>query len=249
MSLLSRTINKYGIKHLLFIGGEPTLYIADINLILSKLNIEPEVRITTNGYFAKNRQASLSVLSSIQRLSGVNLSYDSFHAKFMPLAKVRNLYSACKEKGLDLMVLSALRSPMDLVFLKRFQEVGKIQVKLQKLLPYGNAKKNNMCFQYPSFNKRVLSRFCPNKDKIVYLCGQGFTSCCSSLVFDCESKRFFRPNLKGYLKSEFYKLISKNSFGDMQRRFKLNNLPFSPEHSAPCVMCTYLFKNKYGAKL
>lgn len=244
-----RTINKYNIKRLLFIGGEPTLYVADMNFILSRLKNMPEVRLTTNGHFAKSRSAALSVLSSIQRLSGVNLSYDSFHAKFMPLEKVKTLYSACKEKGLDLMVLSALRSPMDLMFIKKFQEVGKIQVKLQKLLPYGNAKKNNMSFQYPSFNRRVLSRFCPNRDKIIYLCGQGFTSCCSSLVFDGESKRFFAPTLEGYLNSEFYRLISKKSFGDIQRRFRLNNLSFSPEHSAPCVMCTYLFKSKFGAKL
>jgi len=191
----------------------------------------------------------LSVLSSIPLLSGVNLSYDSFHAKFMSMEKVQYLYSACKEKDLDLLVLSALRSPMDLMFIKRFQKVGKLQVKLQKLLPYGNAKKNNIGFQYPSFDKSIFSRFCPNKDKIIYLCGQGFTSCCSSLVFDCESKRFFSPTLKGYLSSGFYKLISRNSFGSIRRRFKLKGLSYSPEHSSPCVMCTYLFKNKFGAKL
>lgn len=247
--VISRTINEYKIKSLLFIGGEPTLYIADINFILSRVEIEPEIRITTNGHFAKSRSAALSVLSSIPRLSGVNLSYDSFHAKFMSMEKVKTLYSACKEKGLDLLVLSALRSPMDLMFIKKFQEVGEIQIKLQKLLPYGNAKKNNISFQFPSFDKRVLSRFCPNRDKIIYLCGEGFTSCCSSLVFDHKSKRFFGPTLKNYLNSDFYKLISKKSFGEMQRCFKLNDLSFSPEHSSPCVMCTFLFKNKYGVKL
>jgi len=249
LELIPRTINEYKIKSLLFIGGEPTLYIPDINHILSKVRTDPEVRITTNGHFAKSRSAAESVLSSILRLSGVNLSYDSFHARFMPMAKVKALYSACKEKGLDLLVLSALRSPLDLVFVKKFQEVGKIQVKIQKLLPYGNAKKNNIGFRYPSFDKRVLSRYCPNKDRIIYLCGEGFTSCCSSLVFDCNSRRFFGPTLKGYLKSNFYKLISKKTFGEMRRDFKLDDLAFSPEHSSPCGICAFLFKNKYGAKL
>ncbi len=247
--LVSDTINKYKVRSLLFIGGEPTLYIPDINSIVSKLETSPKIWITTNGYFAKSRSAALSILSSIPRLSGVNLSYDSFHAKFMTMEKVKVLYSACKEKGLDFLVLSALRSPMDLLFIKKFRGVGKLRIKIQKLLPYGNAKRNNICFQYPSFDKSVLSQFCPNKNKIIYLCGEGFTSCCSSLVFDHKSRRFLKPTLKGYLNSAFYKLVAKKSFGEIREIFKLDDLDFSPEHSSPCAMCTFLFKKRYGTRL
>jgi MoaA/NifB/PqqE/SkfB family radical SAM enzyme len=249
ISSLCRTINKFSIKNLLFIGGEPTLYIPDIQSILSRLDAVPEVWITTNGHFAETVSGALSMLSSIPGLAGVNLSYDSFHKKFLSLKKLKNLKTACGEKGVGFKVFLALRSPMDLMLVGTLRDAGVKKVVLQKLLPSGTAKDNNLSYQYPSFDKAVLSQFCPNRNKIIYLCGQGYTSCCAKLVFDSNSRIFFRPTLRGFLNSDFGRLISSSTFGDIQRRFKLRDLVFSPEHSAPCVLCEYLFRSRYGNKL
>jgi len=178
--LIAESVCRYGTKHVLFVGGEPTLYVEDMNDIISRFEaVKPELRMTTNGHFAQTREKAMAVLESIPKLSGVNLSYDSLHAKFLPEKNIENLYSACKEKGLDFAVLMALRSPMDLVMLKGLRKIGGFKVWIQKLLPAGSARDNGLGYKYPSFNEQVLAACCPTRKKVIYMCGQGFTICCS----------------------------------------------------------------------
>lgn len=244
-----RTINEHRIGQVLFIGGEPTLYLREIGHILSRLVSLPQVRLTTNGHFAKTRAEAIAVLSGIPGLAGVNLSYDSFHKRFLAEEKLIALKDACGEMGLEFKVFLALRSPLDLVLLHELRAAGVKNVVLQKLLPSGAAKKEGMSFLYPSFDEGVLEQNCPNKGNILYLCGQGFTSCCSNLVFNNDSKRFSRKTLGGYLNSDFFKLTSSCTFREYINRFRLKGLNFMPEHSSPCVLCEYIFRSKFGERL
>lgn len=245
--LVAGTVRRSGAGNLLFVGGEPTLYIPDMNEIVSKLgNSLPNIRMTTNGHFAKSKAAAVKVLRRIPGLSGVNLSYDSLHEKFLPEENIENLYRACIDCGLNFAVLLSLRSPMDLALLKRINKAGKFRVLIQKMLPVGAAKANDLGFKYPSFDDGVFSMHCPTRDNLIYMCGQGFTVCCGALAFGPGVSRAVFPTLEGLMSSEFYKLVAKNSFSGMIKKLKLSALRFKPEHSAPCVLCEYLFKCKYG---
>lgn len=245
--LVALTVRRGGIGNLLFVGGEPTLYIPDMNEIVSKLgNPLPNIRMTTNGHFAKSKAAAVKVLRRISGLSGINLSYDSLHEKFLPEENIENLYLACKEVGLGFAVLLSLRSPMDLALLNKIRKAGKFRVLIQKLLPVGAARSNDLGFKYPSFNEGALSMHCPTRDNLIYMCGQGFTVCCGALAFGPGVSRAVFPTLEGLMSSDFYKLVAKNSFSGMIRKLRLTGLKFKPEHSAPCVLCEYLFKSKYG---
>ena len=73
-------INTYKIRQILFVGGEPFLYITDIQYIINKTVFQnkPKVIITTNGSFAKNKKEAIRVLSRIPFLKKIQLSYDKF---------------------------------------------------------------------------------------------------------------------------------------------------------------------------
>jgi hypothetical protein len=249
-NLVTDSVLKHGIKQILFIGGEPTLYIPDMQDIISRLDgADIEFRMTTNGHFAKSKDAASKVLSSIPRLAAVNLSCDRQHEKFLPEANIQNLFSACRELGIVFRVVLALSSPLDLVLLKKLREVGRFPIMPQKMLPMGAAKKNNLGYKHPSFDKRVLSRVCPNRKVLVYMCGQGFTVCCSSLAFNSKSGRVVHPTLVQHLSSDFYKLITKHTLGRVAEKLGVSDMKMLPEYSSPCVLCEQLFANKYGQGL
>lgn len=245
--LIANSVIKNKIRNVLFVGGEPTLYIKDMNDIISRFGpAKPEIMMTTNGHFAQSEEAAVKVLSSVAGLSWVNLSYDGLHEKFLPEANIGHLFSACGKMKIGFDVLMALRSPMDLLLLNKLRKVGKFPVRIQKLLPAGAARKNDLGFRYPSFDKKVFTAVCPTRKKLIYLCGEGFTCCCASLAFESSSGRFVHPTVEGHFKSDFYKLISKNTLGGIARKFGLYKAEMAPEYSSPCVLCEYLFRSKHG---
>lgn len=243
-------IKKHRIRRVLFVGGEPTLYIKDINDIVSRLDgLKINFRITTNGHFASSRQRALAVISSIKNLSGLNLSYDRLHQKFLPEANVGRLYKACREMKKDFAVIISLLSPLDLLMVKKLRQIGRFAILPQKLLPLGAAKANNIGYQYPSFDKGILKKRCPNQRGFTYLCGRGFTTCCSAMALAAKPGRAIHDTIGRHRSSEFHKLVSGSTFGEIADKFGLSGLRMLPEHSAPCVMCEYLFRSKYGKNL
>lgn len=248
--LIAASAVKHKVRHILFVGGEPTLYIRDMNDIISRLGgRKTEIRMTTNGHFASSEDSAVKVLSSIPGLSGLNLSCDRLHEKFLPEANIEYLFLACKRLGLDFAVVMALLSPLDLLMLKKLRAIGRFPVLPQRLLPLGAAKSNNLAYKFPSFDKEVLSKFCPSRKKLIYLCGEGFSSCCSPMAFESGCGRFIHPTAAEHLDSEFYKLLSAFTFGDMIKKLGLSGLEMLPADSAPCVLCEKLFRSKYGAAL
>jgi organic radical activating enzyme len=250
-SAILKAIERYNIKSLHFLGGEPTLYIDRTNGLLSRLeNIGAhKIKITTNGHFAKSKSTAVSLLSTFLKINSVQLSYDKFHSKFLPFSYVRNLYEACVHLKLEFGVVSSVQSPLDLILLNKLKDVGDFQVGMQKVLPVGNAKKNGVDYQHPVFDRNVLSRRCPNKKVVTYLPGRGFSICCSSLVFGSNAGFVSHPMLNGHLNSAFYRLMRNCSFRDIICKSGLRNLDFNPADSSPCVLCEKVFKTMGEAGL
>jgi len=205
--------------------------------------------MTTNGHFAESKEAAIKVLSSIPELSVVNLSCDRQHEKFLPEANIAHLFAACRELGIVFRVVLALSSPMDLVLLKKLKAIGKFPVMPQKMLPMGAAKKNSLGYKHPSFDEGVLSKACPNRDVLIYMCGQGFTVCCASMAFYSKSERIVHATIEEHLRSEFYSLIARHTLGEIVQKLGLSGIKMLPEDSSPCVLCEKIFRKKYGEGL
>lgn len=252
IGLLARTIRRYKFGSLLFVGGEPTLYIDIANSILSKAGDLSgiSVRITTNGHFAGTRTKAIKTLSSFLKLDKVQLSYDKYHAQFLPFGNIKNLFEACRTLGMKFNVIAAIENPMEVLLAEELKKSGLFTVAIQKVIPVGRAKINGIRHPFPSFDKKVLRKSCPNHDKVMYFCGRGFSSCCSSLVFNSGHDGVVHPSVAAHLKSDFYKTVFSSTFGRFAKDLGVRVAELKPEDSMPCNLCEYLFglqKAKEGA--
>ncbi len=238
------TINRHNPRSLLFVGGETTLYIPTINEILSGMRAlsRTKIKITTNGYFATTINSAIETLKAVKKLSAVQLSYDRFHAAHMPIHKVKKLYQACKQLGIDFSVIMTICSPLEMAGLRELWGIGKFRIGIQKVLPVGEAKRNGIEYLYPSFDKRVLGRFCPNRNKIKYLCGQGFSMCCGNLAYNSRLP-IVHPTAARHMNSRFYRLITTMNFRALLKKAGLPAAGLLPKHSSECNLCEYIFGN------
>lgn len=244
--LLLETVRRHSPRTLSFTGGEPTLYADKINRIISA---HPDrgrlkVRLTTNGHFAKDRDSAARTLRSFAQLDEVQLSYDRFHAESLSLAQAGLLCRACGELSMGFSVVVAVSSPLDLAVPQDLRRFGDIAISFQKVLPLGRAKANGLAYQYPAFDSAVLSQSCPNKGQVFYICGRGFSICCSSMVFDGDFPGVLHPTLEEHLASGFHGLVGSLRFSELLARSGLDPASLAPEHSSPCTLCEHIFSSK-----
>lgn len=242
-SSLQRVIRKH-VSRLFFSGGEPTLYIPDINKIVSSHPFPHKLKlgITTNGSFAMSRAAAQRTLGMIPFLQQVRLSYDRFHAEFLPFSRVKNLYAACKRMKLSFRVVLCMQSPLDLTLVQKLKKLGDFRIEVQPVCDVGEARKNNVAFTYPVFDRKVLRKYCPNRKQLAYMCGRGFSVCCSNLVFNNAYNGCIHATPEQHMKSSFYKVITRLSFGELLRKLNISETELSPNHSAGCSLCEHIFK-------
>ncbi|NJL24663.1 MAG: radical SAM protein [Calothrix sp. SM1_5_4] len=156
IELLVRELNQYRPKMILFTGGEPTLHIQVINQILDRLTYSKyEVKITTNGWFAKTEDKLEFVLSSLARLNWVQLSYDIFHGSKLNLDDVRRLAAACSARDLRFNIGMCISEAMDLVEAHRLTKELGLEVIYQKVAGIGRARKTGTEFKHPRFDRSV----------------------------------------------------------------------------------------------
>lgn len=238
---LKGEIAKYLPKLIVFTGGEPTLYIEEINEIVSSLpkSSKIEIKIITNGRFAQTLDAAREVLGRFKSLTSVAMSYDKFHAEFVPESCVRNLVEACGMVGLPFNVMCAIESPLDLTILNCFKLSG-TRIATQKVLPIANANINGFEYEYPEFDEEILKKKCPNLGGIVYNCGRGFTVCCGFLASGGDTVRYVHSTIAGHLRSRFHKMISGHTFAQLLRLSGISRDQLLPKHSDPCAICSLL---------
>jgi hypothetical protein len=149
-------------------------------------------------------------------------------------------------------VVLTIQSPMDLVLVSKLRTVGNFPIGIQKVLPFGNANKNGIDYAHTSFDKSVLASFCPNRGKIAYSCGQGFSLCdvlVSSSVFGKNKKGWFYSTLEGLTKSRFSWIMASCKFSDLLRKYKIPVSKLLPKHSSPCTLCEMVFLSRDTGKL
>lgn len=243
IQLLKRAIAEIRPSAITFAGGEPTYYVDEINDLVSA-HPAPEsltVRLTTNGQFAQDKTRALSALRAFRKLDQVQLSYDRFHEDFFPLAKVSHVVAACAELAVDFGILLAVSSPLDLEIAGRLRALGNFPITVQKVLPIGDARTNDVAFRHLEFDSKVLNDHCPNRGQMTYICGRGFTICCSSLAFNGTRRDVVHPTLAEHLRSPLFKSMSEHSFSDLLSRSGIRAESLAPEMSDSCTLCEHIF--------
>lgn len=243
---LRRLLSANKFESVLFIGGEPTLYIDTINQVLEGYSPGPDtiLAITTNGHFAGTETAAIETLKKIPGLNFVQVSYDNYHKRFVKLSNIKNLYLASKKLGMGFAVLVAVLSPLDLVLLQELKAAGITgeYVRVQGIHSIGAAAVNQLEYSYPSFNPAVLEKKCPKDGTIVYICSEGFTVCCSHLAFEPENADFVHATIEKHERSKFYQMICRLSFRELMAKAGVGMEELKPRHSYPCALCGLIFE-------
>ncbi|MFA6433645.1 MAG: radical SAM protein [Elusimicrobiales bacterium] len=243
--LLCDTVARYRPKSILFTGGEPTFWIKEINEIISSHPCPENLKITltTNGHFAGSVSLAKKVLSSFTRLDYVQLSYDVFHKIFLSFSKAKNLHSACTELRVGFSAILTMSSPLDLLLVKQLRSFGRFKIGVQKVASIGEAKRNGIRFIFPCFDEKVLSKYCPNRNSLGYICGRGFSICCAELAFNNSMPGVFHSTLGEHLASPLYGLMRKHNFAELMKILRVPKKSLLPDHSSECVLCDHIFKN------
>jgi MoaA/NifB/PqqE/SkfB family radical SAM enzyme len=247
LALLKREIKKHSPKEIIFSGGEPFFYIDTINdLLYSHPNLNLcKSTILTNGFFATSNKGTAKAMSKISKIDKVNLSLDIFHVKFWKTNQAVNLSRYCKENNIDFTISISLSTPMDLIVLSSYLDQINCNLIHSKVNSCGRAKETSSAFKYSYFEKEVLEKKCPALDQITYICGKGFSNCCSKLIFDNKKDSLihsvYSNSIEQYLNSSFYKLLNQHSFGELLSKSSKNEKNLKNEHSSVCNLCNYIF--------
>lgn len=235
-------IHRYRPKQLLFTGGEPTFFIPTINTIMASHPALSScvVRVTTNGWFAKDLQSIAQVLGAFTKLDHLQCSFDTFHGSSVRAEHLRNLAVYCRRHQIRFNVSVCISDPRDLIAASRLQQEVDAQVTFQKVDASGRARTRHKAFKYFTFEREVLEKRCPNVGQMNYICQKGFTLCCSNLIFNGSVPSIAHASLEEHVQSAFYQEMSTSTFGDMLKRRGLSAEQLRPEHSSPYGLCEYL---------
>ena len=97
-----------GVSHVVFTGGEPTLFIKDVLKMIehvSRHNLP--TRIVTNAYWGKSKALANRFVSRLKRagLSEFNFSVDDFHEEYIPLSSIKTAVDISLEAGINVLLV------------------------------------------------------------------------------------------------------------------------------------------------
>jgi organic radical activating enzyme len=248
LKAIASALKIFSPKKLLFTGGEPTFHIDEINEIISNHpDLEKcSVQITTNGWFAKQEARISKVLNRFVKLDSVQLSYDQFHKSKLESENIYHLSEYCSKNNIKFNISVSVSDPSELVLVSQLKQETKVPVIFNKIEACGRAKETEVQFRYPIFESRVLGEKCPNINTLNYICGRGFTICCSNLIFNQHKGNFANLSLNEYLSSEFHQEMKTKTFQQMLDERGISKATLRPEHSSACQLCEYAHTQSCG---
>jgi len=97
--------SEVGIQGVVFTGGEPTIYLADLHkpIVLARaLGLYTDLR--TNAHWAKSKAKALEILNYLANcgLQRLGLSYDTYHQQYIPQEYILNAIEATQTLGMEL---------------------------------------------------------------------------------------------------------------------------------------------------
>lgn len=238
---IKKAIRRLQPRRLQFTGGEPTFYIDLINdLSSSHPDVEAtEIMLTSNGWYSKSDQEIESVLSRLNKITHLQISFDAFHRGGISRECLMRLINYCKLQNIKINVSVCLREPLDLLNIQSALEGLDLSIAFQKVDAVGRAKKNKKAFLFPAFEASVFDKVCPNLGTLTYIAGRGFSTCCSNLLFNHPKFPSAHQTETEHFNSPFFLRISTKTIGEIAGIPKSGHPDLLPEFSSPCRLCEY----------
>jgi organic radical activating enzyme len=237
IDLLIQTIEKNeSISCVHFSGGEPSLAIEKIKKIQESVVRNVKYSMTTNGWFGNHPATIFDKIA----LDEIVLSYDKYHSPFIDISTLQNLCRDALSRNISVIINFGYESIEDFSAAQELLIHPSIHLKPATIIVSGRQASDTSKF----VDKRSCLTSCPSLisrdntiEKIHYLPGQGFTSCCGPLVFDgLASDQFtFSDSLN---ESPLTKQLKCGSFVD---QYLAHNFDFEGSYSHQCEVCSTLY--------
>lgn len=239
VAAICSAVQYYSPNRMVFTGGEPTFYVSEINRIVqAHPNLAKcHVQITTNGWYATSAEKINSVLGQIHQLDHLQLSYDQFHGTQFKIEYMQHLFDYCKRKQITANISVSISDPIQLACVSDISKTIDVPIIFQKVDASGRGRENNLAFRYYEFEPETLEKKCPNLGQVSYICGRGFSVCCSNLMFNGPRKAIAHSTIDEHVQSTFYQRMQTHTFGELIEAAGISRDELLPEHTSRCKLC------------
>lgn len=228
--------------NILFAGGESTLFIREINHLLSFLNVVPNIILTTNGWFAESMESIEQTLDVISRINTIQLSFDRFHGKRIGDPEPSLLKKYCSKKDIRFVCISCINSVEDTLFAAEVEKYYDVSVGIQKIDASGRAKSTNVEFKYPYFDSSVLDTRCPNSNTLSFIHGKGLTVCCGNSASNLELLDIYSNDYKALQNLKLYKEVTERTMRERLSDINIDANLLSERMSSSCNLCEFILR-------
>lgn len=235
--LKSEIATNIPIKTIAFSGGEPLLYLEQIESIIKSISTnfpqrQIQYSITTNGSLLKNYFERIKALN----ITRCVISFDIFHNEFQSIERFEETIHISRSLFEETCINLVIEDDSDIELVKNI--AVKLDVKIQISRPVKSGRYDKSENKQEGLNFKKLS--CPNiqadkKLKISYYPNRGFSICCGPIVFSSSKfdEYFVFSSIREVLESCVYKTLLKTSETYIKDSF-----------ATSCKSCTEIFKNK-----
>ena len=276
--IIAESLQLFDIKNIVFTGGEPLLYKADVSKAISYAKKNGiKTRIVTNGYWATTPLKAEKLLFELVKegLSEINISVDDFHQEFIPLGNVKNAVEASLKLNLPIH-LAHKTYPESKSNKNTYEKLINKEIKDIKELNNQEIKEAGITFSSGitvpigrHANKVALDDWkvyqpvnymsnCDNLlDSVNINADETLSPCCG--LFDKKTSMFRYAKLSELSLEEILNKASKNAIynwlaikGPYEFRNLLkelnSNLLFSDEYYQNCQICNEIFNSSEAVK-
>ncbi len=236
-SILASIRENPSIASIGFSGGEPLLYLDQIENLLNSISSirsldSLSISITTNGSLIPKYFERIKNLKIDKAL----LSYDAFHADYLSVREFEDVVVQSKMLFKSVEINLVMEGDIDLDLVKKVALDHDIRVQTSMAVESGRYKLDHGSNQ----KLRFANLQCPNLQdtkliKISYFPRKGYSMCCGPLIFDdhkAEDIVAFK-SVGEVLNSEMYKALMKTQ-----------DVFVKIDSTLDCNSCTNLFKKK-----
>ncbi len=221
-----------------FTAGEPLLFLNDIcDLIRLCKNNGIYTRVVTNGFWAKTREHSDMVVSTLllSGLSQLRISFSRWHQKNIDAGNIIKAASSCKKMGLDYFISFITDFSKNDDKLETFLRNNHIKFFPEPLIYFGRAEEFN--------RPEVFTDYCPNICQMnPYLTPElDMFACCDAGSHFTRTGFFYIGNRKGHTLDEMFRKKESNPLynliGTMGLTHMASFLGFNASDIVKCRKC------------
>lgn len=240
MTIVSSVSSNNNIKSISFSGGEPLLYIKEIDEIIKAIRlVRPDFKfsITTNGSLIKKNYNAIRDL----KIDYCLLSYDKEHEDFFKVKDFKTALGLAKSLFQSIEINMTYENEPQISLLKEYLLTENIKVNFNKKVISGrNHSPRNDQDSINSELRTFSPLTCPNLKtnqrygKVTYIPKKGYSTCCGPVLFD---------NLISTHTSCFEDLnrLNDNLLNKLLLKFQSSELSLSSDLA--CHNCASIFKN------